>query len=61
MSKVRANLTGFVGFNGQSVWLQEDDEHDASEPIVKAHPEFFTAPVKERPAPEAKRRSSNAR
>ncbi len=60
MSKVRANMSGFVGFNGQSVWLQDGDEHDTTEPIVKAHPEFFVAPAKD-PDVQPKRRQSNAR
>ncbi len=60
MSKVTANMTGFIGFGGQSVWLQDGDEHDTAEPIVKAHPEFFATPAKEL-AVQPKRRQSHAR
>lgn len=44
MSKVYATRSGFVGFNGQSVWVHEDDEYDASDPLVKAMPaDMFVA------------------
>lgn len=49
MSKVYAKENTFVGFNGQSVWLQEGDEHDENDPIVKANPDRFTDPEPKRP------------
>lgn len=42
MSKVYATFNGFVGHNGQSVWLAEGDEYDAGHPLVKAQPQHFT-------------------
>lgn len=42
MSTVYATLNGFVGFNGQSVWLGEGDAYDENDPIVKARPDDFT-------------------
>jgi hypothetical protein len=43
MSKVYSKISGFVGFNGQSVWLGEGDAYDADDPIVKARPDDFTS------------------
>lgn len=42
MSKVYATENGFVGWNGQSVWLGEGDAYDDNHPMVKAMPERFT-------------------
>lgn len=43
--KVYATMNGFVGFNGQSVWLGEGDEYDENDPLVKARPDDFTSRV----------------
>lgn len=42
-NKVYATISGFIGHNGQSVWLGEGDEHDMDSPIVQANPQLFTA------------------
>ncbi|HEU4541174.1 MAG TPA: hypothetical protein VFR23_08615 [Jiangellaceae bacterium] len=49
MSKVYAKVSTFVGFNGQSVWLQEGDEYDDGDPIVRANQGQFTDPEPKRP------------
>lgn len=49
MSKVYAKENTFVGFNGQSVWLNAGDEYDESDSIVKAMPGRFTDPEPKRP------------
>lgn len=41
-SKVYATVNQFVGHGGISVWLGEGDEYDSSDPLVQAHPQFFT-------------------
>ncbi len=48
-SKVTAKESRFVGFGGQSVWLQAGDEYDSAEAIVKANPDMFTKPASEDP------------
>jgi hypothetical protein len=41
-AKVKVNGNhGFVGFDGQPVWLAEHDEYEADHPLVRARPELF--------------------
>lgn len=54
--KVNAKLSTFVGHGGQSVWVQEGDEYDSANPIVKANPGMFTEPAKEDPPKRTVRR-----
>jgi hypothetical protein len=44
MSKVKALISGFVGFNGVPVLLAEGGEWDAEDPRVLARPDLFTEP-----------------
>jgi hypothetical protein len=51
MNKVKVNGNhGFVGHEGQPVWLAEHDEFDANHPLVQARPELFDG------APESPKR-----
>lgn len=63
MSKVYATMSGFVGFDGQSVWLGEGDEYDENHPLVKARPGDFTSakPGTAVVAEEKRRRSGGTR
>ena len=55
MSTVRAQIDGFVGFQGASVLLNFGDEWDAGHPIVAANPHLFSTPEPE-PAPSPAKR-----
>ena len=59
MAKVKALFSGFVGFKGMSLWLHEGQEVDQADPMVEAHPEWFTEPA-ERPRAQGRRGSQAA-
>lgn len=42
MSNVYATVNQFVGHGGQSVWIGAGDVYDSSDPLVVAHPDWFT-------------------
>ncbi len=44
MATVKSKVSGYVGFEGQPVWLDLDQEVDADSPLVKAQPHLFTEP-----------------
>lgn len=58
-AKVYANDDyGFVGWLGASIPLYSGDEYDLDDPMVQAHPEWFTgaAPEGVEPEPAPKKR-----
>jgi hypothetical protein len=47
---------GFVGINGEPVWLGAGDEYDTSSPVYIADPDRFTDQAPAGVEPEPKRR-----
>ena len=41
MSKVKANMDGFVGLDGVPVLLHAGEEYDAEHALVQARPDLF--------------------
>lgn len=59
MSKVKARIDGFVGFDGVPVLLAAGDEWDADAPLVRTHPELFTQPDPELKRPVLSRKAKD--
>jgi hypothetical protein len=55
MATVYATVDTFVGTESGDLRLREGDEYDAADPLVKAHPDWFTTPDTTTTAPAAKK------